>query len=328
MSNGYDYPVARPKPKRRKKKKDAGKMNTFSVVMGKSGKIFKVFKTAKVLKPVITVGSMFISTFIYAFSLGWMFAAGLVGMLFVHEMGHVVAMKRKGMDASPPVFIPMLGAAIFSKGLITANRHDEAYVGIAGPIIGSMAALPIIAWVLIFGASPLFVLIAWTALILNLFNMIPLRPLDGGRVTQAVGPKFKWVGCGLLVALTILSANPGLLLIWMIVLSEFKMRIKVRAFLGTGIFVAMMIGFTAGVGNEPQYLAIIDGIIGGLFLGLFWTSVKMSKGEKDPFQEAMDKRELLPKPMRRQWLAAYFALAGVLAALMVVLHPYLPPKAQ
>lgn len=129
--------------------------------------------------------SMLISVLSYAFLLGRMETAiGLVIMLFIHEMGHVFAAKQKKLPVSLPVFIPFLGA------LITMKKHPrdavtEAYIAFGGPLLGSigaLAALLIGVWL----DQMLLVAIAYIGFFLNLINLLPIHPLDGGRISVAV----------------------------------------------------------------------------------------------------------------------------------------------
>jgi Zn-dependent protease len=145
--------------------------------------------------------SMIISIAIYAYLMGWPAAIGFVLLIFVHEMGHVVANLAYGLPASAPVFVPFLGAVIN----LRKNPPDariEAIIGIAGPIAGTIGALACFAWYLASGS--LFALeLAAFGFWINLFNLLPVPPLDGGRVAAAISP-WIWilglVGMGLMVA--------------------------------------------------------------------------------------------------------------------------------
>ena len=114
--------------------------------------ILKALKVLKFAKFAITAITMSISALLYGFAFGsWYFAIGLVLMLLIHEYGHVVAMWKKGIHASAPVFIPFLGALNFAK--LPENRDDEAYIGFGGPLVGSIAALICIAIAFLFPAG-------------------------------------------------------------------------------------------------------------------------------------------------------------------------------
>ena len=143
-----------------------------------------------------TVGSMLISIVLYAllfsgtrgWSFGLQFATGFVLLILVHELGHVMAMRYFGLSASPPIFIPFLGAVINLRQP-PRNALEEAIVGIGGPVTGTLAAGLTYLLYLQTG-SELLLRLAEFGFLLNLFNMIPVPPLDGGRVTAAVSP---WV---------------------------------------------------------------------------------------------------------------------------------------
>lgn len=135
--------------------------------------------------------SMLASVFVYAWaSRSWTIGIGFVAMLFIHEIGHVLAARRKKLPVTAPVFIPFVGALIAMK----RNPRDaatEAYVALGGPLLGSAGALA----ALIAGLaleSPALVMVAYTGFFINLINLLPIRPLDGGRIAAAV-TRWLWV---------------------------------------------------------------------------------------------------------------------------------------
>jgi Zn-dependent protease len=163
------------------------------------------------LKVLTTSGSMLVSVAAYSLIWGWKFAVGFVVLLFVHEMGHVIALRREGVEASAPVFIPFLGAVVWAKSL-GGNALAEARVGLAGPVLGTIGAaacLPI-AWLT---GADLWTALAFTGFFLNLFNLLPVTPLDGGRAMAALAPWMWFAGLGLVVALAVLFPNPIVLII-------------------------------------------------------------------------------------------------------------------
>ena len=163
---------------------------------------FKLFTVA---------GSMLISIGAYALLWGWKFAVGFVLLLLVHELGHVLEAKRQGLPVSAPMFIPFLGALITLKQL-PDNAWAEAKVAIAGPILGGLGTA--VVWGLgEYYDSELLTALAFTGFFLNLFNLAPISPLDGGRIVAAIHPALWIVGLVLLLGLTILSPNPILILI-------------------------------------------------------------------------------------------------------------------
>jgi Zn-dependent protease len=166
------------------------------------------------LKLFTVAGSMLVSIAAYALLWGWAFAVGFVILLFVHELGHVLEARRQGLPVSAPVFIPFLGAMILLKG----NPEDawrEARVAIAGPILGSLGAAA--CWALGEALdSDLLIALAFTGFFLNLFNLLPVVPLDGGRIVAAVHPVLWALGLLGLLGLAFVAPNPILIIILVI----------------------------------------------------------------------------------------------------------------
>ncbi len=176
-------------------------------------KFFSAIKGLIFLLPKATALTAIVSVAAYSLWFGWWFAVGFVLLLFVHEMGHVFALRREGIKASAPMFIPFMGAVITSKSL-GENALAEARVGLAGPVLGTVGA----AVCLVIGEvtnSDFFRALAYIGFFLNLFNLLPIVPLDGGRAMAAMAPWMWFVGFGVLVALALLFPNP---IIWFIVL--------------------------------------------------------------------------------------------------------------
>jgi Zn-dependent protease len=163
------------------------------------------------LKLLTTAGSMLVSVGAYSLIWGWKFAVGFVLLLLVHELGHVFQLRREGIKASAPMFIPFLGAVIAARSF-GGNALAEARVGLAGPILGSLGAAAVAA-IAFATDSDLLRALAFTGFLLNLFNLLPVVPLDGGRAMAALSPWMWLVGFGALVALMVLWPNPILLLI-------------------------------------------------------------------------------------------------------------------
>jgi Zn-dependent protease len=167
-----------------------------------------ILPKAKVLT---TSASMLVSVGAYALIWGWKFAVGFVALLFVHEMGHYIQLRREGVKPSGMVFIPFLGAAVGTRSL-GGSALAEARVGLAGPILGSLAVaalLPIAATT----DDDFWRALAFTGFFLNLFNLLPVVPLDGGRAMAAMAPWMWFVGFGAIVVLVFLWPNPILILI-------------------------------------------------------------------------------------------------------------------
>ena len=158
-----------------------------------------------------TAGTMLVSVAAYSLIWGWRFAAGFVLLLLVHEMGHVIQLRREGVKASAPMFVPFLGAVIWARSF-GGNALAEARVGLAGPVLGGLGAgaLAVAAYAL---HSDLLRALAFTGLFLNLFNLLPVVPLDGGRAMAALSPSMWLIGFAMLVGVAIAFPNPIILLI-------------------------------------------------------------------------------------------------------------------
>ena len=163
------------------------------------------------LKLFTTAGSMLVSVGAYSLIWGWRFAVGFVLLLLVHEMGHVIQLRREGVRASAPMFIPFMGALIWARSF-GKNALAEARVGLAGPILGSIGAAAVAGLAFATG-SDLLRALAFTGFFLNLFNLLPVVPLDGGRAMAALAPWMWIVGFAGLVALTFVFPNPIMVLI-------------------------------------------------------------------------------------------------------------------
>ncbi|HZP85582.1 MAG TPA: site-2 protease family protein [Burkholderiales bacterium] len=170
-----------------------------------------LLQAGKLGKVLLTSGTMLLSVLTYSLVYGWRYAVGLVGLIFCHEMGHYLAAKQRGLDVGAPTFIPFVGAWIQLKDM----PHDvetEAYIGIAGPVIGSAAAL-VCYFAGLAQSSNLLLALAFAGFFINLFNLIPLSPLDGGRITAIVSPRLWLIGAPILVALFLWRPSPLLVLI-------------------------------------------------------------------------------------------------------------------
>jgi len=170
-----------------------------------------LISSAKFAKLATTAGTMLISVVVYAFLFGWRYAVGFVLLLLAHELGHYVAARRRGLDVGAPTFIPFVGAWIQLKDL-PHDAETEAYVGMGGPLLGTVAAVAVYLWADAAG-SRLGLAVAYSGFVINLFNMIPMAPFDGGRITAVLGPRIWFLGVPILVALFLYWPSPMLLLV-------------------------------------------------------------------------------------------------------------------
>ena len=136
--------------------------------------------------------TMLLSLALYALAFGWKFAVGFTVLLLVHELGHFAAARVVGLRSSTPVFVPFLGAVIRLRQPPTSAKM-EANIAVGGPAAGTLSALVCLVFYL-WTDSTLMLVLAYTACLLNLFNLIPCAPLDGGKIVAAISPRMWWLG--------------------------------------------------------------------------------------------------------------------------------------
>ncbi|MHB8642182.1 MAG: site-2 protease family protein [Gaiellaceae bacterium] len=170
--------------------------------------------------------SIFASAAVYVWIGGWWFGIGFIVLLFIHEMGHVLEAKRQGLPVSVPYFIPFVGAMIMLKRMPQSAWH-EALNGLAGPILGTLGAIGF--WIAgsALHSRPL-VALAFIGFLINLFNLLPVIPLDGGRAVAAIHPAIWGVGVVGLIALMFWRPNVIVILILVLSASELWRRWKGR----------------------------------------------------------------------------------------------------
>ena len=155
-------------------------------------------------KAVLVFGSVLLSLLAYGLAFGWAFGAGLVAIIAIHEFGHVVANRRKGIPATLPVFIPFLGAFIGLRQM-PRNAAEEAFIGIMGPLFGLGASILALVLGIVF-RNAAFYAIAEVGFLMHVFNLMPVLPLDGGRSVAFWGWK-AWIP-GMLGILLVLFYHP------------------------------------------------------------------------------------------------------------------------
>ncbi len=197
---------------RKRLRRFAGPIGAAAILL--ATKLKAVLLVLPKLKIFTTSATMLVSIAAYALIWGWKFALGFVLLLLVHEMGHVFQLRREGIEASAPMFIPFLGAVVAAKSL-GDDAAAEARVGLAGPVLGSLATLvPLGIWLAT--GEEFWQALAYVGFFINLFNLLPVLPLDGGRAMAALSPWVWFGGYAILVALTFTFPNPILLLVLLI----------------------------------------------------------------------------------------------------------------
>lgn len=191
---------------------------------------------AKIIKPLFvllkfskfgaTFVSMFVTVIVYSAFWGWKFALGFVVILLIHENGHLLAAKKVGLPVSKPIFIPFVGAFISMKEM-PKNARQEAIIGFGGPLLGGLAALACFA---LYDAlkDPYWLALGYTGCFLNLFNLVPLGFLDGGRIATAIS-LWLWIpGAVILGILAVKIGNPLIFLVLILGLIEAYKAFKNR----------------------------------------------------------------------------------------------------
>ncbi len=170
-----------------------------------------VLATLKLTSIFTTGGSMLLSIGFYAIAYGFYFATGIILLLFVHEIGHVLMLRRNGIKASAPLFIPFFGAFVAMKEL-PRNARIEAEIALGGPLLGTLGAVFALMVYRLTGHG-LFAALAYVGFLINLFNLIPMTPLDGGRVVSAIS-RYLWVvGALVLLGVFVMTHDPFFLII-------------------------------------------------------------------------------------------------------------------
>ncbi len=165
---------------------------------------FKVILVAG--KLLLTGGTMFLSIFLWSFRFGWPLAVGLVVSIFIHECGHALAARKLGLNVGIMVFIPFAGAFVTCRP--GKNVVDDAFVGIMGPVAGTLTAV-VCAGLYFATHNVLWLVLAMMGFGLNLFNLTPGRPLDGGWISPLFSAKLMLPG--IVLAVVVFHANA---LVW------------------------------------------------------------------------------------------------------------------
>jgi Zn-dependent protease len=227
------YPPEDPFAQRHKTAKGSvrGRIGSaLAAVAALAAKFWATIKGVLLLLPkaklLTTAGTALVSVVLYSLFWGWWFAFGFVVLMFVHEMGHVIQLRREGVKASAPMFIPGMGAVVMMKSL-PDDALAEARVGLAGPVLGSLGAAACLA----IGEatnSDMLRALAYVGFLLNLINLVPLVPFDGGRAMAAMAPWLWFMGLGAMVALLLITGNPFLLIFVLLGGMETYRRWKLR----------------------------------------------------------------------------------------------------
>jgi Zn-dependent protease len=277
------------------------------------GTVLKALKTAN-------LGWAAASAATYGVLFSWKFAFALLLQLFVHEYGHVHAMRRTGMKVRGMYFIPFLGAVAVTEDAFT-SRRQQILVALAGPIWGATFALvPAALW--LWTRDPLFAAVAAWWAIINLFNLIPVAPLDGGRALQALAYSFSST-LGLVLTVVglggavVVGTTLGYDLVWIVALlgaAELLGDAQVRA----GGRALRLLPDRGRFGPEHfRYLRAVAGPPLGSPSEAFFLR-QLEGVEKAARAAPMSPRQVLA------WGLGYAALAAALLAMIVFLAALVP----
>ncbi|MBP9113658.1 MAG: hypothetical protein KBF88_12675 [Polyangiaceae bacterium] len=184
--------------------------------LAKFKSIFVVLKALPFFKIFLTSFSMFAMMWFEAVRYGWIFGVGFVLLILVHELGHGYYIKKNGIDAGWPIFIPGIGALIAQKGR-SQSRDVDAEISYGGPFVGG-AASAAVAGVYFLTRNPFWLALAQTGFMLNLFNLMPVRPLDGGAIAEVFSPRAWILGVIGVALLFYVTHSPVLIMIGMMAL--------------------------------------------------------------------------------------------------------------
>lgn len=219
--------------------------------------LFYLFGKLKYVGVILQIGkfktfiTMLISIWAYAMFWGWPFAVGFVALLFIHEMGHVVALRMMGIKATAPMFIPFMGAYIGMKQM-PDNAFAEAVMAFGGPLLGTLGAIGCAGAGFVTG-NPFWFALAMSGFLLNLFNLLPISPLDGGRIIGVISPKLWILGLAGAIVLFYYTWSPIIALV--IIMGSFQIYSASKK----------------SAAEKVRYYAVTPGkriVMGAAFLGL------------------------------------------------------------
>ncbi len=189
-----------------RKKHEGGIVGAIASLLLLLGKLKFLFLGLKLLtfgKLLLTFGSMLLSMWVYAKLFGWPFGIGIVLLIFIHECGHALAARMRGHPTNFMVFIPFMGGLVATKRG-GRNLTEDAFIGIMGPVVGSLASAACILGYVATG-NPFWLALASWGFFVNLFNLAPTVPLDGGWIVPLFSPKALAYGVVVLIAMGFLN---------------------------------------------------------------------------------------------------------------------------
>jgi Zn-dependent protease len=212
------------------------------------------------LKSVVFLGSAAVSVLAYAQLWGWKFALGFVLLILVHELGHVFALRMRGIRHTALVFLPMLGA--FTSWRPTErDPYQEAETALAGPVLGTVGAL-VLGYIGHVQGSDLLQALAFIGLVINLLNLAPVPMLDGGRLTYLLHPAIWMLAIVGLVGWELY--RPGFIVLVLVIFSIYQFIHQVRDTDGTFASASAMVTQAQRYRISAVYLVTVAAILIGM----------------------------------------------------------------
>src|SRR3989344_1459317 len=279
----------------------------------------KFLKALKVLGPLMMVVSGIFTGEIYSLVMKTSLVVGLLFSLAVHELGHYVATKRCGLRAAWWLFIPFVGAWMEAPDF--RSRNDEACIAFGGPFIGGIFSLILFcAWLVLPLSNEwgnILFNIAFLSTMLNLFNMIPLSPLDGGRITEGVSIWFRVAGFVVLITLSLYTAQASMALVWLLVMSEVRMSARLRFVTAALMLILMAVLIILGYHGPSALEDWCYFAVGVWLLSAFY------KRWKNPPPRHDHRNVRLTPAERKKWKRSYCGLLLFLIVLFAAFFPHM-----
>ena len=184
-----------------------GTLASFLLLLAKIG--LPILSLLGKFKFLLGAGSMLVSMWAWGLVYGWRLGVGIVLLIFIHECGHALAARMRGIPTGIMVFVPFMGAFV-TTGRYGKSIVEDAFIGIMGPVFGTLSGLGCLLLYLV-APNPYWLVLAQFCFLMNLFNLAPTPPLDGGWITPLFSPKLLAIGAVLL--LFIAFYNPLVILL-------------------------------------------------------------------------------------------------------------------
>jgi Zn-dependent protease len=276
----------------------------------------KLLKAMKLLGPLAMIISATLMAVTYTLTMKFSLAFGLVIILIVHEFGHYSATWFCGYKPHWWLHIPFFGARMTAPDF--RSRHDEAFIAYGGPFIGGVFSLILFIFWMFAPFSRewnmVLYLFAIASTILNLFNLIPISPLDGGRITQAIHPIFRWIGFIMLCVVSYFYREASFAVVWILVIGELRMNSVFRFRITAFLLLMMVLLMLHGYHSEHLWEDGIYFVFGAYLVKMHYDRMRFPEVVEHDWR----KMELSCRT-RIIWALSYFSLLSALLTLLFVL---------